>query len=100
LVEDFDEENYIGIRKDAMYNYYKDYCQYNNLGIDSDDYFYKNISKYAPFIRDHKQKVGSERINTYRNVKIITENINPIEHLPTDDLDALAIEGDTIGMAF
>lgn len=86
LVEDFESTNYIGIRKDVMYNYYRDYCQSNNLGIETDDYFYKNISKYAPYIRDQKQTIeGGHRVNAYKNVKVIVENIHGLEQFYSEE---------------
>lgn len=70
-------------------------------------HFVDNINISEKNIRDAlKQLEDNGVINKKKRGKPFVYFINqeyntsPIEHLPTDDLDALAIEGDTIGMAF
>lgn len=66
-----DSDYYVLVNE--LYDEYIKYCQQNEMVAESDDYFYKNIYKFAPYIRSGKKTIGDrERKQCYFNVKLST----------------------------
>jgi len=63
------DDNYILVNK--LFDEYTKYCHENEMMAESDDYFYKNIYKFAPYIRSGRKLIsGDDRKQCYFNVKL------------------------------
>jgi len=67
------QDDFVHVRKDIMYQAYCDFCAKKGLGRDTDDKFYKDIFKYAPYLRNYRSnEVG--RPHCYSGARIIQQN--------------------------
>ena len=62
------------VEKEAMYQYYADYAQDGELGVETKDKFGKNLTKYAGYIVDSKKynNLTEKSERGWRNVRVRT----------------------------